>query len=69
MPDNYFASHFNEMGNPQNSGSNKDDQSSASKNYSAEYKDNYETTFDLDGNVETKSVCSIKSGGSGSENR
>ncbi|XP_045486498.1 afadin isoform X2 [Pieris rapae] len=33
------------------------------------YKDNYETTFDLDGNVETKSICSAKSGGSGHENR
>ncbi|CAG9115576.1 unnamed protein product [Plutella xylostella] len=33
------------------------------------YKDNYETTFDLDGNVETKSICSAKSGGSGHDNR
>lgn len=33
------------------------------------YKDNYETTFDLEGNVETKSICSAKSGGSGHENR
>ncbi|XP_023941942.2 afadin isoform X3 [Bicyclus anynana] len=36
---------------------------------SAQYKDNYETTFDLDGNVETKSICSAKSGGSGHDNR
>ncbi|CAG4937007.1 unnamed protein product [Colias eurytheme] len=35
----------------------------------SQYKDNYETTFDLDGNVETKSICSAKSGGSGHENR
>lgn len=35
----------------------------------APYKDNYETTFDLDGNVETKSICSAKSGGSGQDNR
>ncbi|CAK1553482.1 unnamed protein product [Leptosia nina] len=35
----------------------------------SQYKDNYETTFDLDGNVETKSICSAKSGGSGQENR
>lgn len=34
-----------------------------------QYKDNYETTFDLDGNVETKSICSAKSGGSGHDNR
>lgn len=33
------------------------------------YKDNYETTFDLEGNVETKSICSAKSGGSGHDNR
>nr|XP_032511319.1 uncharacterized protein LOC116765828 isoform X2 [Danaus plexippus plexippus] len=33
------------------------------------YKDNYETTFDLDGNVETKSICSAKSGGSGHDTR
>lgn len=36
---------------------------------SSHYKDNYETTFDLDGNVETKSICSAKSGGSGHDNR
>ncbi|XP_039748543.1 afadin isoform X2 [Pararge aegeria] len=36
---------------------------------STQYKDNYETTFDLDGNVETKSICSAKSGGSGHDNR
>lgn len=35
----------------------------------SQLKDNYETTFDLDGNVETKSICSAKSGGSGHENR
>lgn len=35
----------------------------------SQYKDNYETTFDLDGNVETKSICSAKSGGSGHDNR
>ncbi|XP_045765016.1 afadin isoform X5 [Maniola jurtina] len=35
----------------------------------AHYRDNYETTFDLDGNVETKSICSAKSGGSGHDNR
>ncbi|XP_072940435.1 uncharacterized protein cno isoform X4 [Epargyreus clarus] len=35
----------------------------------SQYKDNYETTFDLDGNVETKSICSAKSGGSGHDSR
>ncbi|XP_053603121.1 afadin isoform X2 [Plodia interpunctella] len=34
----------------------------------SQYKDNYETTFDLEGNVETKSICSAKSGGSGHDN-
>ncbi|XP_041976702.1 uncharacterized protein LOC121731364 [Aricia agestis] len=33
------------------------------------FKDNYETTFDIDGNVETKSTCSTRSGGSGNDNR
>lgn len=39
------------------------------RNNNSNYKDNYETTFDLDGNVETKSICSAKSGGSGHDNR
>lgn len=39
------------------------------RNNNSHYKDNYETTFDLDGNVETKSICSAKSGGSGHDNR
>lgn len=47
----------------------EDQHEQVSKNNSSQYKDNYETTFDLDGNVETKSICSAKSGGSGHENR
>ncbi|XP_047986370.1 uncharacterized protein LOC125226430 [Leguminivora glycinivorella] len=45
------------------------DQDSQSRTNNSQYKDNYETTFDLDGNVETKSICSAKSGGSGHDNR
>ncbi|GBP92246.1 Afadin [Eumeta japonica] len=41
----------------------------AHRTSNTQYKDNYETTFDLDGNVETKSICSAKSGGSGQDNR
>ncbi|CAH0727900.1 unnamed protein product, partial [Brenthis ino] len=49
---------------------NEQDQSaSVNRTHNAQYKDNYETTFDLDGNVETKSICSAKSGGSGQDNR
>ncbi|KAJ8732197.1 hypothetical protein PYW08_014927 [Mythimna loreyi] len=51
---------------------NDQDQSSnvnRTSNSVQQYKDNYETTFDLDGNVETKSICSAKSGGSGHDNR
>lgn len=51
---------------------NDQDQSSnvnRTSNSAQQYKDNYETTFDLDGNVETKSICSAKSGGSGHDNR
>lgn len=52
-------------------GSVYNDQENATPNRTAnsQYKDNYETTFDLDGNVETKSICSAKSGGSGHDNR
>lgn len=48
-----------------------DQEQNATPNRTAnsQYKDNYETTFDLDGNVETKSICSAKSGGSGHDNR
>ncbi|XP_013177588.1 PREDICTED: afadin-like [Papilio xuthus] len=45
------------------------EQSAAVSRTGSHYKDNYETTFDLDGNVETKSICSAKSGGSGHDNR
>lgn len=51
---------------------NDQDQSSnvnRTSNSVQQYKDNYETTFDLDGNVETKSICSAKSGGSGHDTR
>lgn len=46
-----------------------DQSTNANRTGNSQYKDNYETTFDLDGNVETKSICSAKSGGSGHENR
>ncbi|KAI8428650.1 hypothetical protein MSG28_007380 [Choristoneura fumiferana] len=45
------------------------DDHASHRNNNSNYKDNYETTFDLDGNVETKSICSAKSGGSGHDNR
>lgn len=50
---------------------NDQDQNSNAPNRTAnsQYKDNYETTFDLEGNVETKSICSAKSGGSGHDSR
>lgn len=49
---------------------NEQEQSApANRTANSQYKDNYETTFDLDGNVETKSICSAKSGGSGHDNR
>nr|XP_026485857.1 afadin isoform X1 [Vanessa tameamea]XP_026485858.1 afadin isoform X1 [Vanessa tameamea]XP_026485859.1 afadin isoform X1 [Vanessa tameamea] len=49
---------------------NEQDQSATGNRVpNAQYKDNYETTFDLEGNVETKSICSAKSGGSGHDNR
>ncbi|XP_050342446.1 afadin isoform X2 [Nymphalis io] len=49
---------------------NEQDQSApANRVPNSQYKDNYETTFDLEGNVETKSICSAKSGGSGHDNR
>ncbi|CAB3243951.1 unnamed protein product [Arctia plantaginis] len=47
----------------------QDQSASVNRTANSQYKDNYETTFDLDGNVETKSICSAKSGGSGHENR
>lgn len=47
---------------------NEQDQS-ANRTANSHYKDNYETTFDLEGNVETKSICSAKSGGSGHDIR
>ncbi|KAJ2939621.1 hypothetical protein O0L34_g14338 [Tuta absoluta] len=46
-----------------------DQDQSANRTANSQYKDNYETTFDLEGNVETKSICSAKSGGSGHDNR
>ncbi|XP_063379407.1 uncharacterized protein LOC134666186 [Cydia fagiglandana] len=46
-----------------------DQDHSQNRTNNSQYKDNYETTFDLDGNVETKSICSAKSGGSGHDNR
>lgn len=46
-----------------------DQEQSANRTAGSHYKDNYETTFDLEGNVETKSICSAKSGGSGHDNR
>lgn len=46
-----------------------DQEQSVNRTANSQYKDNYETTFDLDGNVETKSICSAKSGGSGHDNR
>lgn len=46
-----------------------DQDQSVNRTANSQYKDNYETTFDLDGNVETKSICSAKSGGSGHDNR
>jgi hypothetical protein len=46
-----------------------DQNATPNRTVNSQYKDNYETTFDLDGNVETKSICSAKSGGSGHENR
>lgn len=48
---------------------NDQDQSTINRTANSQYKDNYETTFDLEGNVETKSICSAKSGGSGHDNR
>lgn len=59
LQDNNFSS-------PYNDSVAKEQQSKAN---GGQFKDNYETTFDLDGNVETKSICSAKSGGSGHENR
>lgn len=54
----------------EHSGSVYNDQDqSVNRTVNSQYKDNYETTFDLDGNVETKSICSAKSGGSGHDNR
>lgn len=47
----------------------QDQSTNVNRTANSQYKDNYETTFDLDGNVETKSICSAKSGGSGHENR
>ncbi|CAH2992029.1 unnamed protein product [Chilo suppressalis] len=47
----------------------QDQNATPNRTANSQYKDNYETTFDLDGNVETKSICSAKSGGSGHENR
>lgn len=49
--------------------SNYEQDQSTNRTANSNYKDNYETTFDLDGNVETKSICSAKSGGSGHDNR
>lgn len=54
---------------PSGSAYNDQDQSAGVSRTGSQYKDNYETTFDLDGNVETKSICSAKSGGSGHDNR
>lgn len=64
LQENHFASPYNAQQSMMNS-----EQPTQSKVASGQYKDNYETTFDLDGNVETKSICSAKSGGSGHENR
>lgn len=47
----------------------RDQSVNTNRTINSQYKDNYETTFDLDGNVETKSICSAKSGGSGHDNR
>ncbi|CAH2075120.1 unnamed protein product, partial [Iphiclides podalirius] len=54
---------------PSGSAYNDQEQSAGTSRTGSQYKDNYETTFDLDGNVETKSICSAKSGGSGHDNR
>lgn len=59
MHDEHSASVYNEH----------DQSASVNRTPNTQYKDNYETTFDLDGNVETKSICSAKSGGSGQDNR
>ncbi|XP_068630825.1 afadin isoform X2 [Battus philenor] len=54
---------------PSGSAYNDQEESTGASRTGSQYKDNYETTFDLDGNVETKSICSAKSGGSGHDNR
>lgn len=65
LQDAQFSSPYNGISNAQNL-STKDQTNKTPNN---QCKDNYETTFDLDGNVETKSICSAKSGGSGHDNR
>lgn len=58
-----------ELARDEHSESIYDQSAPGNRTASSHYKDNYETTFDLDGNVETKSICSAKSGGSGHDNR
>lgn len=65
LQDSQFNLPYNGINSVQNSTSNKEQPGKMSNN---QCKDNYETTFDLDGNVETKSICSAKSGGSGHDN-